>query len=627
MLKYFSLFILGFIFFACKNTKQENTKQDNVKHTNEVKEIDDPHSFSKPKISSVKHLHLVADIDFINKKINGIAKYFLNPNFGNELILDTKELEIHEVNLVKGSEKKKVTFSFGIHDSILGKGLLIPLDPLFQEVEISYSTTKDAMALMWIEKEQTDSKKFPYLFTQSQSIYARSWIPCPDGPGMRFTYSAEITVPKGMMAAMSAENTQKVNQEGKYKFQMNFPIPAYLLALAVGEFDFLPIGSQTGVYASPSIVSKAQEEFVDLQKMLEAAENLYGKYPWGRYDVLVLPSSFPFGGMENPMLTFATPSILAGDRSLTSLLAHELAHSWSGNLITNSTWNDFWINEGFTTYFESRIMESLYGKEYADMLSTLGYQDLQKTIQNLENNSPLSKLHLELNSQDPELSLSDIAYEKGKLFLRMLEEKYGREKFDRFLKAYFNEFQFQSMDSYKFENFLNEKLLHSDPKMQSVVKEWIYEPGLPLFKPSYSNSKFLKVEEEVKVFLNSKSVQNILGAKYSTHEWLHLIRQLPVDSTNFIVKSIDSKFALRNSGNSEILCAWLEYVIKNGQTKTYAKEIEKFLRTIGRRKFLMPIYTSLQDTGNKTLAMELFEKSKSNYHPLTLESISDLFSK
>ncbi|MBK7225136.1 MAG: hypothetical protein IPH96_06855 [Saprospiraceae bacterium] len=327
------------------------------------------------------------------------------------------------------------------------------------------------MALMWIEKEQTDSKKFPYLFTQSQSIYARSWIPCPDGPGMRFTYSAEITVPKGMMAAMSAENTQKVNQEGKYKFQMNFPIPAYLLALAVGEFDFLPIGSQTGVYASPSIVSKAQEEFVDLQKMLEAAENLYGKYPWGRYDVLVLPSSFPFGGMENPMLTFATPSILAGDRSLTSLLAHELAHSWSGNLITNSTWNDFWINEGFTTYFESRIMESLYGKEYADMLSTLGYQDLQKTIQNLENNSPLSKLHLELNSQDPELSLSDIAYEKGKLFLRMLEEKYGREKFDRFLKAYFNEFQFQSMDSYKFENFLNEKLLHSDPKMQSVVKE------------------------------------------------------------------------------------------------------------------------------------------------------------
>jgi leukotriene-A4 hydrolase len=617
---------LFFIFFTCKTDKKE-FKIDQNNHSEVVNYDQDPHSFSRPEISSIKHLHLVANIDFSAKKIVAKATYTLNPDFGKELILDTKGLEISTVDLISDSSKVNTKFKFGESDSILGKALVIELNPAFSKVEINYSTTDDAAALMWIEKEQTDSKKFPYLFTQSQSIYARTWIPVPDGPGMRFTYSAEINVPQGMMAAMSANNTQNVNPSGSYKFEMNFPIPAYLLALAVGEFSFLPIGEHTGVYASASLIEKAKNEFEDLEKMLVTAENLYGKYPWGRYDVLVLPPSFPFGGMENPMLTFVTPSVIAGDRSLTSLLAHELAHSWSGNLITNSTWNDFWINEGFTTYFESRIMESLYGKEYADMLSILGYQDLQKTVQNSDSLDPLTKLHMDLQGQDPELSLGDIAYEKGKLFLRMLEEQYGREKFDSFLKAYFDKFKFQSMNASKFESFLSQNLIQNDARMLETVKKWIHTPGLPEFKPAYSFAKFNNVETQVNQFLKSRKTIGIDSKNYSTHEWLHLIRTLPVDSQKFIIKTLDNAFQLSNSGNAEIQCAWLEYVIRNGEAKQFYKTIETFLCEKGRRKFLMTLYSALVEQGQLEIAESIFQKAKKSYHPISIESIQELLAK
>jgi leukotriene-A4 hydrolase len=617
---------LVFIFFTCK-TEKKDIKLVTDSSSNELNFDHDPHSFSKPEISSIKHLHLIANIDFPARKIVAKARYTLNPGFGKELILDTRGLEIKSVDLLNESSTINTKFKFGESDSILGKALVIDLNPAFSTVEINYNTTDDAAALMWIDKEQTDSKKFPYLFTQSQSIYARTWIPVPDGPGMRFTYSAEINVPKGMMAAMSANNTQNMNPTGNYKFEMNFPIPAYLLALAVGEFSFLPIGDHTGVYASPSLIEKAKNEFEDLEKMLLTAENLYGKYPWGRYDVLVLPPSFPFGGMENPMLTFVTPSVIAGDRSLTSLLAHELAHSWSGNLITNSTWNDFWINEGFTTYFESRIMESLYGKEYADMLSILGYQDLQKTVRSSDSLDPLTKLHMDLEGQDPELSLGDIAYEKGKLFLRMLEEHYGREKFDSFLKAYFDKFKFQSMNASKFEKFLTENLIHNDTKMLDAIKVWIHTPGLPEFKPSYTYAKFNNVETQVNQFLKSKKTSEIDAKNYSTHEWLHLIRTLPQDSQKFIVKTLDNAFQLSNSGNAEIQCAWLEYVIENGDAKQYYKNIEAFLCEKGRRKFLMTLYTALTEQGQIKIAETIFQKAKKSYHPISIESIEELLAK
>jgi aminopeptidase N len=614
---------LVFIFFTCK-TEKKDIKLVTDNRSNELNFDHDPHSFSKPEISSIKHLHLIANIDFPARKIVAKARYTLNPGFGKELILDTRGLEIKSVDLLNESSTINTKFKFGESDSILGKALVIDLNPAFPTVEINYNTTDDAAALMWIDKEQTDSKKFPYLFTQSQSIYARTWIPVPDGPGMRFTYSAEINVPKGMMAAMSANNTQNMNPTGNYKFEMNFPIPAYLLALAVGEFSFLPIGDHTGVYASPSLIEKAKNEFEDLEKMLLTAENLYGKYPWGRYDVIVLPSSFPFGGMENPKLTFLTPSVIAGDRSLTSLLAHELAHSWSGNLVTNATWEDFWLNEGFTTYFESRIMESLYGKEYADMLSLLGSNDLKVSMTEFGENNPLTQLKLDLKNQDPEDALSDIAYEKGKRLLRYLEERVGRDQWDLFLRSYFKEFAFKSNTTERFQKYLLEYFKELNPGIQDTINIWLYKPGLIDFIPSYTSKKFDAVDQQLSDYLKHKTLQSLHTKDWSTHEWIHFIHSLPIQAA--LAEPLEQAFQLSKSENAEIASIWLIYLIKNNYGKQYLAAIDGFLTGVGRRKFVLPIFEQLIDSGLKEEAKQLFNQVKDGYHPITYNSVNELLS-
>ncbi|MBL0317256.1 MAG: hypothetical protein IPP69_16430 [Flavobacteriales bacterium] len=301
-------------------------------------------------------------------------------------------------------------------------------------VEIDYKTSPDAEALLWVEGEK------PFLFTQSQAILARTWVPCQDSPGVRITYNADVTVPSDLMALMSAENPQQKSSDGKYHFKMDQPIPSYLMALAVGDVVFREIGPRTGVYAIPSLADAAANEFSDMQKMVDEAEKLYGSYVWGRYDLLILPPAFPFGGMENPKLTFATPTIIAGDKSLVSLVAHELAHSWSGNLVTNSTWDDFWLNEGFTVYFEQRIMEAVYGRERSEMLATLSRQDLDATIADISTSEHPedSKLKLALEGRSPDDGMTDIAYNKGYFFLRLIEETVGRERFDKFLKVFYN---------------------------------------------------------------------------------------------------------------------------------------------------------------------------------------------
>ncbi|MEO6832050.1 MAG: M1 family aminopeptidase/hydrolase, partial [Chitinophagaceae bacterium] len=310
-----------------------------------------------------QHLHLDISVSFDKKQIAGMAEWTIqNKTAAKEMHLDSYALSVDSV-LVDG---QKGTFSFGEKVPFLGKQLRIPIKPETKDVKIFYASSDSASALQWLSPAQTMTKKKPFLYTQSESIYARSWVPCPDGPGIRFTYDARVTVPKGLMALMSAENPQKVSDSGIYHFKMKNPIPAYLLALAVGDIEFRPIDARTGVYAEPAMIDKARWELADVGKMVTTAESLYGPYRWGRYDVLILPPGFPIGGMENPRLTFATPTIIAGDRSLVNLIAHELAHNWSGNLVTNATWNDIWMNEGFTVYLERRISEAMLGKTYVD---------------------------------------------------------------------------------------------------------------------------------------------------------------------------------------------------------------------------------------------------------------------
>ncbi|MEI2693967.1 MAG: M1 family metallopeptidase [Saprospiraceae bacterium] len=585
---------------------------------------DDPHSFSNPEQSKVLHLDLDLNLNFDSNQIQGIVKLHLAPGHGDTLVLDNMDLEILEVQLIQGTSDLKANFYQLPKDPVLGSALVIPLNATTESVQITYKSSPGARALQWLPKEQTLSKKYPFLFTQSQSIYSRSWIPCPDGPGMRFTYHAKVHVPPGMMAVMSATNGIVRNQEGIYEFDMELPVPAYLMALAVGDFDFKPIGQRTGVYAEPSLINKAAAEFSDLEKMLEAAEKLYGPYPWGRYDVIVLPGSFPFGGMENPRMTFLTPSVIAGDQSLTSLLAHELAHSWSGNLVTNSTWNDFWLNEGITTYFESRIMESLYGKPYADMLSLLGLQDLEKSIAEFGTDNPLTKLKLNLKGLDPEDGVSDIAYEKGKSFMRYLEERFGRETFDRFLIAYFDHFKFQSNTSEGFLEFAKTNLFKNNSGVLDTANQWIYNPGWLAYKASYDDKKFLDLEVQATNYFANQDTAMLKTSAWSTHEWLYFIRLLPKDSGTVMCNQLDKAYHLSDGRNCEIQCAWFEYAIKNGYGKQLLPEIEKFLINYGRRKYLKPIYTALMDHQMEPDALRIFYKANSHYHPISLVSIEKI---
>ncbi|MBK9271667.1 MAG: M1 family metallopeptidase [Saprospiraceae bacterium] len=582
----------------------------------------DPHSFSRPDLAITTHLDLNIRLNFDQKKIQGTASWKIQHNASDRIIFDIMDLTIDSVIL---SDKNQNTafaeFYVQTQDSILGDELVIKIHSNTEQLTIHYSTSEDAMALQWLDAELTSSKKYPCLFTQSQSIYARSWIPCQDGPAIRFTYNATVQVPVGMMALMSATNPTQKNKDGIYSFKMEYPIPAYLMALAVGDFSFSPIGARTGVYADSMILSEASWEFADLEKMVNSAESLYGPYAWSRYDVIVLPTGFPFGGMENPRLTFLTPTIIAGDRSLTSLLAHELAHSWSGNLVTNASWQDFWLNEGFTTYFESRIMENLYGKEYADMLSLLGQQDLKKTLKDMADQPGMSKLKLDLWNKDPELSLSDIAYEKGKLLLRYLEERIGREEWDLFLKAYFKHFAFKSNSTEGFLQFFNNHFPQIDIKVLDTMHLFIYQEGIPDFKPGWSTKLFDQVDSIRNLFYQTYDLKKNLTANWSTHEWLHFIRGMDLSKSEEFISALEKQYQLSESKNSELAFAWFIYLIQSGNSMKFKDPINRFLEKTGRRKFVLPLYEALAEHGQMEWANGSFSNFRRHYHPVTIQSI------
>ncbi len=488
---------------------------------------------------------------------------------------------------------------------------------------VYYFTSPDAAALGWLDPVQTAGKQLPFLYTQGQAILSRTWIPIQDSPGIRFTYTATLRVPENMMAVMSATNPTEKSSDGVYYFEMKKPVPAYLIALAVGDIEFESVGPRTGIYAEPSMLKASVYEFGETEQMLEIAEDLYGTYPWERYDLIVLPPSFPFGGMENPRLTFVTPTVVAGDRSLVALIAHELAHSWSGNLVTNATWNDFWLNEGFTVYFERRIMEQLYGEDYNRMLALLGKQDLENEIEELGNNSEDTHLYLNLEGRDPDDGMTDIAYEKGALFLKLLEEQVGRKKFDRFLEAYFDEYKFQSMTTQRFIAYLNSNLI--EPYDLNVdIDEWIYGPGLPTSSPVIESDRFDQVDKLIGSFQGNAAEIAPATKEWTTHEWIHFIRHLPSEISIRRLQSLEREFNFANSGNSEIAAAWYEVAIDRGYGPQIMNNIETFLIGVGRRKFLMPLYGGMKENDMLDTAREIYSKARQNYHAVSVQSLDKL---
>ncbi|HQU86631.1 MAG TPA: M1 family metallopeptidase [Pyrinomonadaceae bacterium] len=599
----------------------------------------DIHSFSNPQETTVKHVALDWTVSFEDKTIKGSATLTVErqPPITTRLgylTLDTRDLKIEKVETsTSGKTFTATEFSLGETDKFLGTPLKITMPSGVKFVKIYYSTSPNASGLQWLSPEQTAGKKQPFMFSQAQAIHARSFIPLQDSPGVRVTYSARVRTPKNLLAVMSASgNSQTSARNGDYSFEMTTPIPTYLIAIAVGDLKFKSLGARTGVYSEPSMLEKSAYELADTEKMVTATEKLYGPYRWGRYDLLVLPPSFPFGGMENPRLTFATPTILAGDRSLVSLVAHELAHSWSGNLVTNATWSDFWLNEGTTTYIERRIIESLYGKPRREMEALLGKRELTGELADFDERDEI--LHVDLTGRDPDDGMTEVAYEKGALFWRWLEESYGRERFDKFMRSYFDSHAFQSITTETFTDYLFKNLIDKNypttyamstrggAPTREMVNEWLYKPGLPKNAPEPKSDAFDKVAMLAKEYLNGTKTPGSINTKtWTTQEWLHFLQSMPEGIGTERMAELDKAFNLTKIGNSEIAFQWLLMSIKEDYKAADAR-LESFLVEIGRRKFVRPLFAELAKTpeGMKR-ACAIYAKSRSGYHPITQATV------
>ena len=615
-------FLTALLLTACSTTDAPSPST--------IPQAEDVHSHARPAEARVTHVNLDLTPDFETRSIGGTARLAIERAAdADSVILDIDGLTIHGVTTPSGDS---LEFAVGTDDPIRGQPLVVRLGDDTDTIVVAYRTAADAAALQWLEPGQTAGGRLPFLFTQGQAILTRTWIPTQDSPGIRQTYEAIIRVPEGMRAVMSAE---MLTPEGEataggrtaYRFRLDQPVPPYLIALAAGDLEFREIGPRSGVWAEPAMVDAAASEFAEVEAMIDAAERLYGPYRWGRYDILVLPPSFPFGGMENPRLTFATPTVIAGDRSLVSLVAHELAHSWSGNLVTNAVWNDFWLNEGFTTYIEARLMEELRGRDYADMLRQLGRHDLQETIEDLGGaNAPDTRLQLDLAGRNPDDGMTSIAYEKGAAFLQAVEAEVGRERLDDFLREYFDEFAFQPMTSEQFMQYMNAELFAGDDAGAGRVqaRQWIYEPGLPDNAVQIRSTAFERVDSQLVAFRGGTAPQELETGEWSTHEWLRFLRALPDTLSAQQMTALDQEFGFTGSGNSEILFAWLRIAIRN-RYEPAMPALERFLSSQGRRKFIAPLYEDLAATDwGAAMARDIYGRVRSTYHPVTSSTVDDI---
>ena len=589
-------------------------------------EAKDVHSYANPAEARVTHVSLDLAADFDAHMLRGTATLDLKTaKNAQKVVLDTRDLTIASVTDGQG---KPLPFEVGDSDPIHGAPLTIALDGT-KQVKITYQTSPDAPSLQWLSPSQTAGKKYPYLFSQGEAILNRSWIPTQDSPGIRQTWDASITVPKPLTAVMSAEmltpdGVEASGDRHTFGFRMDKPVAPYLIALAVGNLEFKATGPRTGIWTEPQMLDKAAYEFADLPKFVDAAESLYGPYRWGRYDVLVLPPSFPFGGMENPRLTFATPTVIAGDRSLVSLVAHELAHSWSGNLVTNATWNDFWLNEGFTTYFENRIMEKLYGKRRAAMEADLGWTGMEDAVKAAGGpQSPDTQLHLDMGKdRDPDDGMTDIAYEKGAAFLRTIEATVGRDRFDQYLRGYFDRHAFQPQTTAGFLADIRKNLLTDAEAKKIDLNQWAYEPGIPANAIHVKSQAFPAMDMAAKEYASGGLIDSVPGKDITTQERVRFLNQLPRDLSHDRLKALDDRFDFSHAGNSEIRFAWLMLAL-DARYQPAVASAEDFLTSQGRRKFVAPLFSTLMNEGDwgKAIAKRIYAKARPGYHSVTTGTV------
>ena len=585
-------------------------------------------TFADTNAFVTEHLSLDLDVDFDAEQLRGFAMLRMRrlDAESTEVILDTRDLSIQSAAIVAGEgSATPAAFSLGETDEMLGTPLIIEVPgdtgETF-ELMIEYSTSPSSTALQWLPAALTAGGKHPMVFSQSQAVHARSWVPLQDTPAIRITYDATIRTPETLLAVMSANNDPLAARTGEYRFDMPQPIPSYLLAIAVGNFYFAPLGEDTGVYTEPELLDASVYEFADTQAMLELAEEMYGPYDWGRYDLLILPPSFPYGGMENPRLSFITPSLLAGDRSLVSVIAHELAHSWSGNLVTNATWRDGWLNEGMTSYIESRLMEVIYDVDRVDEERVLNYRELLLSFADVP--ELMQALAPRLDQGDADDFQGSVHYHKGQLFLEYLEHAFGREAFDAFLKQYFTEFAFGTITTEAFLDYLDANLLSQEdaPLTREQVERWTYGPGLPDDAVLPSSANLERAEQLAAAWSSGDiGIDEVDTTGWSPQARVHFINSVPADLDHARLAELDAAWGLSETSNAEIGRTWFIQVATRRYTPAYG-HMRAFLKRYGRGRLIGVVYGALAENGEDLdLAREIFAEARDSYHPIVRSGI------
>jgi aminopeptidase N len=582
-------------------------------------------SYANVQQIRTRHIALDLAVDFDKKQLAGTATLEMvrvDPAL-TEVVLDRKDLEIRKVEASADSKAWSSTpFSLGADDAVLGAPLTIKLPPDATRLRVSYATRPQASGLQWLPPAQTLGKKHPFLFSQSEAIHGRSWIPLQDTPFVRATYEARIRVPQGLRAVMSAEMHDRPDASGAWTFNMPQAIPSYLIALAVGDIAFKATGPRTGVYAEPAMLKRAAYEFGETERTLQLMERAFGPYRWGRYDILVLPPSFPYGGMENPRLTFATPTVITGDRMLVSLVSHELAHSWSGNLVTNASWSDFWLNEGFTEYLTYRLLDMQFGQARGDMERVLGLSGLKDAMSHLDQiDWPLLRSSA---AKDPDAVFSSVPYERGALFLTWLETQFGRSDFDAFLRGWFDDHAFQSANTTQFLAYLQDKLMaqHPGKVTQAQIDAWLHQPPIPDFAVLPQSDALTRVEQQRASWLAGKSGLDALpAAQWNVHEWQHFLDDMPDSATLQQIQALDARYQLSQTHNAIIASAWFRVAIAHGD-QALLPQVRHYLGSVGRMRLISPLYRELIKTlQGRAFAEQTYAEVKDSYNVIAQQAV------
>ena len=575
----------------------------------------DPHSYVDSDQKPPRHLRLALSVDFDHRLLRGTATFVLAEGHSGRLDLDTKGLTVHEAQTETGAS---VPFELGPEEPVLGRRLRVAPATGVREVRIRYETSPEALALQWLAPAQTEGGTHPFLFSQCQPIHARTLVPVPDSARVRLTYEAAITVPEALTAVMSAGPAG--TREGPrgtrtFLFTMPQPIPAYLLALAVGRLESRDLSPRSRVWAEPETVGAAAHEFAGIEAMIVTAERLFGPYDWDRFDMLVLPPSFPYGGMENPRMTFLTPTLLAGDRSLVDVVVHELAHSWTGNLVTNATMDHFWLNEGFTVWAERRILEALHGREVAILGWAIGEAALTSSLERFGADSPFTRLRTDLAGMDPDDAFSAIPYEKGSRFLALLEQTVGRERWDRFMREYVGRFRFTSITTEEFVSFLDGKLPGASATVDA--RRWLYEPGIPANAPVFRSPSLESLTALAEGWPAGRRPARQEAARWGPSELLVYLQHLPRQLDARSCRWLDEHLQLTGRGNYEILAEWLAIAAGSDYEPVFPR-LREMLTRVGRMKYLRPLYTALgRHPRTRALAREVFAQASPRYHALS----------